>query len=249
MTSYFICYRYSCVQSQFLTSETDFSSEVAYWMITTCDPEQPDKEVSDDCEVTDDSDYDSLVPVTDLLTNKHYRSRNCARCNRGYKDTTLVNWRLQIKSNVQLSFPHNHLFERIRATRGNVFFKPPEYASTAQCEPPEYTVGTCNVTGLWEKYDEFLVKACESYIDPFNNTYKNIFCNLCNENNRVIRERAVLGNCISRRGNYEMNSPRFTAVLELPYIKNGPGTKKLFCEGSQFPDEITVCTHSSFHKW
>ena len=204
-------------------------------MITQCDPDLLD--TTNTCE-TDVSDYDSLVPVTDPLTNVHYMSKNCALCNLKNSSAPLLYWKLGIQSNKHMSFPHNQLFEEILRTKGNIFFIPHDYLPIQTCEPASYSIDTCNVTGLWETYDEYVQMACESFVDPFNNTYKNIFCLKCNGEVDLMSEecRYTLDNPTPM-----MKEPLFAAVLDLPTIRSGFDTTALRCGDAQFRDEITVC--------
>ena len=214
-----------------------------FWMITKCNPDiSTSIGNKHTCEPII-TDYDSLVPVTDPLTNTHYRSKNCALCNLENSHTPLVNWKLRIQSNTPLSFPHNHLFEEIRKTRGNVFYQPPEYAFTQTCKSADYTIDTCNVTGLWQTFDEDIKTACESFVDPFNNTYKNIFCLRCNGGERFLTEE-----CHIKQVNRMIKRPHFAANLDLSFIRSGPDTAALVCEDSQFEDEIKVCLRYMLSK-
>ena len=239
-------YRYSCVSYQFLhgVENTDFLSYHVvvdagdYWMITMCDPDVLDSTYT--CE-SDDSDYDSLIPVTDPLTNIHYRSKNCALCNIQNSTGPLLYWKLGIQSNIQLSFPHDHIFEVIRRTRGNIFFIPPDYISAQICEPVSYTIDKCNATGLWKTYDQDIQSACESFVDPYNNTYKNIFCLKCNGD-----EDSMRGECQFMPDMPLVKEPVFAAILDMSIIRNRPRETSLICGDSQFLDEIMVCSHSLF---
>lgn len=119
------------------------------------------------------------TPVTSLETNVTYANVLCALCN---EDMNIITWNLNLTC-------------RITASPENLFdFKDKMKPGSLQCEfvysPTEITIyvpmcesdllHTCNVSGNWQKYDEFLEMACHYLISPVG-IYSNIFCALCNE--------------------------------------------------------------------
>ena len=184
---------------------------------------------------------ETMVPVTEPVTNRHYKNRNCAYCNGVETDTPLINWKLQIYSNQHLSFPDNDLLHKIRTTRGNIFFQKPEYVKTLSCDPlPEYTIDSCNKTGLWMNYDETTKEACDAFVDPFNYTYKNYFCYLCNVATPLSLNDTI---CPIKPSAQRLGpaTPQFVAELDLYTIVGENNQEKLICKGTQFTDEYLVC--------
>lgn len=229
-----------CVRGQYLTpGNTDFNVNTWYWLIDKCDPEYTDSNITNQC-LSIGAELESVVPVTDPMSNRHFRNKQCAYCNWVNKTSLLVNWKLRIESNRNLYFPIDDLLEEIQATRGNIFFKPPRYASVEECDPvPQYTVETCNVTGLWQNYNANIEAACESYRDPFNFTYKNYFCYLCN--NGDIQDIGD-ANCQHKEVIIDGKTPQFAADLDLHFATHGYNSVNLMCEDFEIPDEYSVCT-------
>lgn len=177
--------------------------------------------------------------MTEPATRIHYRNKHCAHCNWVEKDTYLIHWNIQINSNQLIYFPNDNLLTIIHETRGNVFFKRPEYIDIPTCDPiPEYSIGICNETGLWREYKNETKTACDSFVDPFNNTYKNYFCYLCNT---ATLDDPENWSCPRQYKVTEHKTPRFSAVLD-PYAVIHPrNTANLVCKGNQFKDLNRVC--------
>lgn len=209
--------------------------------VTTCDRENVNENDRYLCEtpVSELDDLEAIVPVTEPVTGRLYKNRNCAYCNHVHRSDQLIDWKLWINSNQHMTFPRSNLLEEIRKTRGNILFDLPtgfidelDYECSINLQ---YTIGTCNQTGLWEEYNALIQEACESpYIDSFNNTYKNFFCFLCNEKTPVT-DKDVLCSDAS-----PPNQPGFSAVYDLKAIVFGPDTDRLVCSDKQFADEEMV---------
>ena len=131
---------------------------------------------------------DSVVPVTEPVTNTHFKNKYCAYCNGVLQLTYLKGWQLLLFSKQYISKSTKNIISVITETRGNIFFIPPEFVTVRRCFPP-YTIGTCNITGDWDDYINDNIKdietACETYIDPFMDPdvtiiYKTYFCYKCN---------------------------------------------------------------------
>ena len=201
--------------------------------MTTCNRESTNDDDIYMCE-TSESEIETVVPVTEPVTNVHYKNKYCAYCNDVDKSMQLISWKLQIYSSQYISVPRTDLLEVIRRTRSNIIFIPPGYVETHECfTNPDYNIGTCNQTGLWQKYDELVETACEVYTDAFNFTYKNFFCFLCNADTSVIDKD---WNCTVKLP----NSPPFSVVYDLNVIMEGHTTHNLVCNDSQFLDEHMV---------
>ena len=177
----FIIYKFECVRQQNLSGNfTKYTMVGKVWMVTKC-PATINQFLVSLCEnnpIT--GNVGDIIPVTDLVSNTHYKNIHCARCN-GKGDTNIMaTWSLKIHNDVFNKFPEKDLLAKIRSSKGNIFFVPPDYIMVDACFLPPYTISRCNVSGLWSSYDEYIVQSCNLFIDPFNSTYKNSFCYLCN---------------------------------------------------------------------
>ena len=220
-------------------------------MVTKCNQKYLGSDEAYNCENPRIS-TDTIVPVTDVYTKVHYRNRFCAYCNGIDKDRQFVNWKLKVLNTEYVLFPKPDFFDYIRQTRGNVFFLPPRYVATETCEPvPEYKISTCNESGLWSKYDDIaddvwefyageIESACASFIDPFNYTYKNYFCMLCNT--EFVENIANSTNWICPHDTQRATiiKPEFSLVVELQIITGGQTAEELVCSDSQFLDDKLV---------
>jgi hypothetical protein len=61
----------------------------------------------------------------------------------------------------------------------NLVFNPVPLETGNRCKFIPIT--RCNVTGKWASYNKVIERACGAYTAIFLNTYKNVFCFLCNE--------------------------------------------------------------------
>ena len=111
-------------------------------------------------------------------------SRYCAFCN-GLRPLQLDPWSLKFYTTGEISFTDHdeQLLKTIKEQRGNIFYIKPWFSDVEKCITPSYTISKCNETGLWSTYNRSLELACEYLIDPFNITYKNYYCYLCNTQN------------------------------------------------------------------
>ena len=168
----------------FPSKATMFDKYFTTNLVSQCDPEYDDQTVIALCEGgVNDPDLDSAVPVSDPVTNKHYKNKYCAYCNGVLETSYLRRWQVLVYVNQYISKSTKNIISTIIETRGNIFFLPPEFVKVRRCFS-SYTVGTCNVTGAWNSYDEEFETACETYLDPYidpdGTSYKNYFCYICN---------------------------------------------------------------------
>ena len=176
------------------TSETDYlfpsmatmsDNYITTNLVSQCDPEYDDQSVIALCEGSaNEPDLDSAVPVSDPVTNKHYKNKYCAYCNGVLETSYLKRWQLLVYANQYISKSTKNIISTIIETRGNIFFLPPEFVKVRRCFF-SYTVGMCNVTGAWDRYDKDFKTACETYLDPYidpdGTSYKNYYCYTCNK--------------------------------------------------------------------
>ena len=243
-------FRYGCVKPQYLRStlDTDFTTAVddgAVWMVTNCELAATDEE-RELCENPESGGtIDFLVPV--YYHGKHYRNRFCANCNGISDEMRPITWRLEIFCYEPMyPFPSaENLLQKIKEDRCNIFFRSPYGGGgsfktyTEPCTEQFYTISECNVTGLWMQYNETVDKACNSYVDAFNTTYKNYFCWLCNTNGILPSEEWECRD--PNQGAGASYVPPFAAILDLSAINTkATGTADLACKATQFEDRKLV---------
>ena len=240
--------RYGCVNPQYKRlGETKVNSVIDIWMVVKCDPTASNATVVRLCEHPGiNDDITTIAPVTHLISQENYRNKYCAYCNGVNTMENLITWTFSIANDKYISLPDKKFLEKLRQGNGNVIFEPPNYVRYRTCNIPSYTITSCNETKLWARYDVDIDRACRSYTDPFNYTYKNYFCYLCN-----IAELPSpnLWNCVvpPARGDF-ITVPSFFAILDISAVE---GTDKeiglLNCNSTQFKDEIMVS--NKFHTF
>ena len=175
------------------TSETDYffpsmatgmNNYITTNLVSQCDPEYDDQAVIALCEGSvNEPDLDSAVPVSDPVTNKHYKNKYCAYYNGVLETSYLKRWQLLVYANQYISKSTKNIISTIIETRGNIFFLPPGFVKVRRCFS-SYTIDTCNITGAWGHYAEEFETASDIYLDPYidpdGTSYKNYFCYICN---------------------------------------------------------------------
>ena len=229
-----------------VTSESKYQTDKAYWMISKCDPTYPDNTYRALCEYPrHKTSTDSIVPVTDYISKIVYRNIYCLYCSIVDANTPIIPWELKTANNIEINSTDKNFWKNLKSQGGNVLFRPPAYVPTETCDAyiPPYHISTCNETGLWQIYNRTIERACESYTDPFNHTFKNYFCYLCN-----IAEKLPISQWTCKKSNrtYEQNiTPPFSAIIDITVLQTGDNTNMLSCEHTQFPDIITVSINYS----
>ena len=211
-------------------------------MVSKCDPEYNDKVTITLCEKKQ-TELDSLVPVTEPLTNTHYKNKYCAYCNGVLTTSYLITWKLLVYSNQYVSFSTKNIVSTTKETRGNIFFIPPDTVKVRQCTS-SYTIGTCNVTGDWNVYDKDFETACDIYLDPYTDpfgiTYKNIFCYSCNTPTFGIGDGNDEVHCPSQEREKSKVDPAFSAIIDPKSFDKSGNQDSLYCTSHQFEDRKLV---------
>lgn len=177
-----------------------------------------------------DKSIHSLVPVSDGVL--HYRNKYCAFCN-GREHSILTNWKLEIACTSLISLDEVDILDKVEKKKCNLFYRPPAAVPTVRCEIPKYSISTCNETGLWQVYNETMELACDAFVDPFNLTYKNYFCFLCNRGD-VLNSSEMY--CKVTQDITDV-SPPFTSLLDLGGIEAEMSTDLPKCDVlSEFRD-------------
>ena len=184
-------------------------------MISKCHPGYTDMSIIQRCtNPGQDGSLDSVLPVSLVTTGEVFRNKFCVMCNNiELHYYNVIYWTLDIYADNFITLPQTNLLERIKVNGENIFFSPPKFIkSDKPCNIPEYKISKCNETGLWNIYDKVTDLACNSFIDPYDHTYKNVFCFLCNQYNRAIEPLNLLKTHCQEE-EYEDTKPAFTAPV------------------------------------
>ena len=210
-----------------------------YWMVTKCHPDYSNTSVIQLCNNPGlDGSLESVIPVILVTTDEVYRNKFCVLCNNVELHDNIIYWNLDIYADKILKFPQENLLTTVRSNRENIFFTPPKFIAKPQpCYMPAYTISKCNETGLWDQYDEDTELACNSFIDSYNRTYKNIYCYKCNQekNSQNISKNAVCDSPI-----YENENPVFISSVDRDTVMGDNTIEKLQCGAEQFYDQKSV---------
>ena len=187
-------------------------------LISRCISSTPDPTIKGLCENPGvERDIESMFPVTDYSTELHYRNQYCALCSNLNSFDRIKRWDMNIDCEDQLSYTYEYIRHIFKERTCNVSFIPPNFIPSEPCVP--YKIDTCNVTGHWSVYNETLERGCNSFIGPFNLTYKNMFCFLCNIDNSLsvdLRE-CYIKNDVNKDPVASFNVP-FLAMLDLSAV-------------------------------
>ena len=208
-------------------------------MVTKCHPGYSDTSVIQLCTNPGlDASVDSVLPATLVTTNEVFRNKFCVLCNNIDLRDNILYWSLDIYADGFIKFPETNLLNRIKSNRENVFFTPPKFVSNEPCYMPAYTISKCNETGLWDVYDEETEVACNSFIDPYNHTYKNIFCYKCNR--EVTLQVFFENEHCDEEPTYEGENPGFIAAVSRDTVLGYNSDEQLLCDTNQFYDRESV---------
>ena len=231
--------RYTCVKTESLLAPRTKIVKPD-WMVTKCDPVFENETVKVFCTNPGaDGTFDSLIPVND--SGVTYRNRFCALCNNIADWSYLLSWDLEINCGTILQLPDKNLRQTIKEKHCNMNFMPPKSIPVDECKIIPYTISECNVTGKWERYDPVIEARCHSFVDPFNQTYANVFCYLCNTLMENQLEPSICQ--FPEVDNLGDVSPPFSAILDLDVINSMAREDTLYCNKyTQFKDEKLVST-------
>ena len=206
-------------------------------MVSKCLPDVADSRTVELCENPGIDDLlETLIPVADIGTKTNYRNKYCVRCSGLSDSSLLVEWKVEIYNEVYLSVPDDNLLQKIRNDKGNIFYRPPDFVSFDSCMLMDtFSISSCNASGKWSVYNASLEQACASFIDPFNHTYQNYFCYLCNSPTPQTKQ--LSGICLSISEDITGVSPPFLAILDVSEATgHTEGESKLTCSENQFSD-------------
>ena len=234
----FIRFRYDCVSPEYLTTKRT-KSVISVWMVTRCLPDWHNNTVRNLCENPgEDGTFNSMVPVTTKYPYTHYRNKYCALCNGFDNYLYMSTWTLEINCQRILTIPDKNLLSSLEDKQCNIVYKPPENIPVQECRKISFSISRCNVTGKWKYYDEIIERGCLSFIDPFNLTYMNYFCYLCNTAETALSNPLI---CTTHIDNIEDVIPPFSAIMSLDVINSMAQDTNLDCNmKTQFEDTKLV---------
>ena len=256
--SFYDCYfRYSCTTPEFVARPPkNYTSPLPYWMITRCEHGE-DNAIIEKCENAQIfSSFEYKIPVSDLTTGVLYRNIFCAQCSGVVNRTNLLSWDISLECDGTPQLHTGNIIDQMRDHNCSAVFKPFNNIAVQKrgmspklgvlCHAFTYEISTCNETGLWPVYNATTDIACNSFIDPFNRTYKNYFCYLCNVERPIDIDKHV---CRASEDNINRFTPSFNAVLDINTIKRWDSGDTLACDsGAQFEDYKLVRNMSCLFK-
>ena len=186
-------YRYACVVPQYLTSEEDTlyitAADVEPVWISKCDPWFRGlweySTIKELCE--NPGSVDSIESIVPVMGASHvFRNKYCAFCNNAII-LTLEKFQMQIQCGELIPVTYKSILSTVRDKKCNIFYRSAKSSPGVNCSIPGYKINRCNVTGLWQVQNDTIKQACEAFIDPFNSTYQNYSCYLCNSGEIISR--------------------------------------------------------------
>ena len=156
-----------------------------YYVIDSCPDLETDVMTVMKCSGKSQETLDDITWVTGTENGKIYKNKFCAECN-GVR--SFINW--DLVSNCHDITNAEKLKSGAIIPKGcRLFVNPPDSMkdmSTNLCILP--SISQCNMTGKWDKYDNYIEEACEAFESPFlkkylltSSVYRNVFCYLCNQ--------------------------------------------------------------------
>ena len=185
-------------------------------------------------------DIKSVLPVT-YGFERHYINKYCAQCHAESESTEHIFWEFEVHCDHSISLNYDRILSIMEENGCNIFFIPPLFTDVEGCNIPSYTVSRCNQSGLWAEYNDTLVRACLAFIDPFNQTYQNVFCYLCNTDVTVTPQRSSDWSCNDPFDVEDDQGPLFSMRLRHEALERRKNFDQLKCDLTrQFPDYKSV---------
>ena len=227
---FILLFRFKCVALQYISKGSAYENRDYAWMVSICPSDVADSRNTELCENPGKDDLlETLIPVTDIRTNTHYRNKYCAHCSGLPDSALLVDWKVEIYNDIYLNVTDDNLLQKIRRDKGNIFYRPPDFIMLDNCTiGNSYSISSCN--------NESLERAGADFIDPFNTTYQNYFCYLCNTPIPPTLQSNWTCNTMSE--DYTPGvSPPFLAILDVSAATGHQEVEKeLTCSADQFTD-------------
>ena len=241
-------FRYDCVRAQYLSgpdtnyNDHDYYRWSTYWMVTKCHPNYTDMPIIELCTNPGlHGSVESVVPVTLMSINEHFRNKYCALCNKHDLNDIFLDWKLDIYADSFIRFPDQNFLDRIKSNRENIFFTPPSFVKyVARCAMPSYTIRKCNESGLYGQYNDDIELACNSFTDPYNQTYKNVFCYMCNRGLNFTEISYKFAPCGKPSVIEGRKRPEFIAEVSIDTVMGYNSEEQPSCGTQQFQDRKLV---------
>ena len=205
------------------------------WMITKCATNKTDYKSDRIIKLCEDPEFDTnletAVPVTqEGLT---FRNMYCAYCN-GIRAGFWESWNINVFCSDTVSLADENLLATIREKMCNLFYLKKITFLVHNCTQPSPLISRCNETGLWRRFDNATALACNSFDDPFNFTYKNYFCYVCNTDEPV---QLNSWQCSDPRKDSPLITPPYSFSFDLDFVRGANNDELLGCNlRTQFPD-------------
>ena len=192
----------------------------------------------------EDPEFDTSLETVVPVTGKYYTYKNiyCAYCSGATKP--LDTWKLNIFCTDFVSISDEDILAIIRKKKCNIFYENPHHEVDQRCVSTSFSIARCNETGLWPKFDKNIDRACQSFTDPFNLTYKNYFCYVCNTREPISPD---IWQCSVPRKHPPITNPPYSLSYDMGMINEAKNDELLECDTKrQFPDLKMV---SNLRTW
>ena len=148
---FMLLFRFKCVALQYISKGSVYKNEDFAWMVGICPSDVAYSRNTELCENPGKDDLlETLIPVTYIGTNTHYRNKYCAHCSGLPDSALLVDWKVEIYNDIYLNIPDDNLLQKIRRNMGNIFYRPPDFIMLDYCTIGDsYFISSCNVSGKW----------------------------------------------------------------------------------------------------
>ena len=188
----------TCVRPQVLYNTGLAPDAQAYQMVTSCPDGYQNISTVQKCSNSSiNENLFDIIPVTSALTQTTYVNKHCLWCNEraGVKESWISVWKPVLVEGYRILV--NHFKENPQSilnslnefSNRNIHFVP--LNSTIQYVTPcqAFDVSSCNLTGLWNVYDNQIESVCKlgldlpvvAQISGIRKAYKNAACVLCNQ--------------------------------------------------------------------
>ena len=98
----------------------------------------------------------SEIPIFDEGSHDRIPFRNifCAECSKSNNEASYTYWHVSIRCGGTITFNYENLLHFVQEENCEIYFKPPFFRYATPCDySSDFTVSSCNVTGLWKEYD------------------------------------------------------------------------------------------------
>lgn len=206
-------------------------------MIDKCALNYTNKDVIKQCESLNPNTLEQFARVTHTNTKEAYRNVFCAWCNYIPNDELLF-WKTSVHCQEGVLLFKNRssvIPQLLTSSDCNIVFEPPEGHIPPSCTQ---VVSKCNMTGKWTEYDSLVKNACAAYTAEYRSvsqTYKNIFCYVCNSG-KYLLSYCPVSLFKEYRGDEAVS---FSALLDFT-VPTPDKKKRTICPGSAIFDRYKV---------